>query len=89
MPIVRGHQLRRQWVDHSDSTDGDADDGSGSGNDTVIGAEVCSIYDVRIETPAGTGSVTMSEWHTVRAGRLAAALVLFDPARLHALLSAR
>lgn len=86
-PIVRGHQLRRQWVDHPDNTDGGAHDGSG--NDTVTGAEVCSIYDVRLETPAGTGSVTMSEWHTVRAGRLATALVLFDPATLRALLPAR
>src|SRR5436309_3170211 len=34
------------------------------------GAEVCSIYEVELCTPAGSGSVLMSEWHTVCDGRL-------------------
>src|SRR5258706_282997 len=53
----------------------------------VDGDEVCSIYDVTFETPKGTGSVPMSEWHTVRDGRLAAARVLFDAAAFRALLA--
>jgi hypothetical protein len=52
----------------------------------VDGAEACSIYDVTLETPKGTGSVPMSEWHTVRGGQLAAARVLFDAAEFRALL---
>jgi hypothetical protein len=52
----------------------------------IDGTEVCSIYDVTLETPKGTGSVPMSEWHTVRAGQLAAARVLFDAAAFRALL---
>jgi hypothetical protein len=53
---------------------------------SVDGAEVCSIYDVTLDTPAGAGTVPMSEWHTVRDGRLTAALVLFDATALRALL---
>ena len=52
----------------------------------VDGAEACSIYDVTLETPKGTGSVPMCEWHTVRGGQLAAARVLFDAAEFRALL---
>ena len=71
-PIVRGHRLLHQWVD--------------PGVDDVDNAEVCSIYDVTLETAAGAGSVPMSEWHTVRGGRLTAALVVFDAAAFRALL---
>ncbi len=44
------------------------------------GDEVCSWYDVDLQTPASSGSVTMSEWHTIRDGRLAAGRVVFDAA---------
>jgi len=54
----------------------------------VDGAEVCSIYDVTFETPSGSGSVPMSEWHTVHAGRLTTAFVLFDTTAFRALLPA-
>ena len=49
-PIVRGCDIRRQWVD---------------------GDDVCSIYDFKIETPAGAGSIPMAEWSVVRGGKLA------------------
>jgi hypothetical protein len=52
------------------------------------GADVCSIFDLALETPAGAGSVAMSEWHTVRDGRLVAGRVLFDTAAFRALLPA-
>lgn len=49
--------------------------------------EVCSIYELRIETPAGAGTVTMSEWHVANDGKLVSGLVLFDTAAFHALAS--
>jgi hypothetical protein len=42
------------------------------------GGHVCSIYDVNLATPLGTGTITMSEWHTVTDQKLVAARVLFD-----------
>src|SRR3974377_1646409 len=35
----------------------------------VDGEEVCSVYDFKIESPAGPGSITMAEWATVRRGK--------------------
>ena len=52
------------------------------------GDEVCSIYDFEIETPAGSGSVTMSEWCTVEDGQLKSARLLFDTAAFNALMPA-
>ena len=49
------------------------------------GSEVSSVYEVRIETPAGAGAVTMSEWHVARDDKLASGLVLFDTAAFQAL----
>jgi len=46
----------------------------------VDGDNVCSVYELHLETPAGAGSVPMSEWHAVRGGQLASGLVLFDSA---------
>jgi hypothetical protein len=51
-------------------------------------AEVCSIYRVYLHTPAGSGSVVMSEWHTVRNGRVIKANVVFDTAPFRALMPA-
>ena len=52
----------------------------------IDGSEVCSIYDVDFQTPAATGAVTMSEWHTLRDGVLASGRVVFDTAAFRALL---
>ena len=54
----------------------------------VDGDEVCSLYEVHLQTPAGTGSVTMSEWHTVHDGLLVAGRVVFDTAAFRALMPA-
>ena len=54
----------------------------------VDGPEVCSLYDVHFQTPGATGSVTMSEWHTLRAGLLTFGRVVFDTAAFRALLPA-
>ena len=53
------------------------------------GEDVCSIFEVRLESPVGTGTVTMSEWHQVRDGLLQWGRVLFDSAEFRALLPAR
>ncbi len=52
------------------------------------GEDVCTVYEVELQTPAGQGTVLMSEWHTVREGRLTAGQVVFDTARFRALLPA-
>jgi hypothetical protein len=52
------------------------------------GEDVCTVHEVELQTPAGQGVVLMSEWHTVREGRLAAGQVVFDTARFRALLPA-
>jgi ketosteroid isomerase-like protein len=48
--------------------------------------ELCSLYDFKIETPAGAGSITMAEWNTVRDGKLASARLIFDTAAMAALM---
>jgi ketosteroid isomerase-like protein len=50
------------------------------------GADVCSVYDFAVETPAGSGTVTMAEWNTVRDDRLVSARVVFDTAAFAALM---
>lgn len=52
------------------------------------GNDVSTLYEVELETPTGHGSVVMSEWHTIRAGRLTAGQVIFDTARFRAMLPA-
>lgn len=52
------------------------------------GDEVCSIYDFKIETPKGKGTVTMSEWSRVRNGKLVSSRLLFDTAAFMALMPA-
>jgi ketosteroid isomerase-like protein len=49
------------------------------------GDEVCSVYDVNLETPTSSGTVLMSEWHTVRHGKLAQGRVVFDTRQFNAL----
>jgi hypothetical protein len=48
--------------------------------------EVCSIYEVSLETPAGKGTVTMSEWHTIENGQLRSGHVILDTAAFRALM---
>jgi ketosteroid isomerase-like protein len=50
------------------------------------GDEVCSIYDFKIETPAGVRSIPMAEWNSVRDGKLASARLIFDTAAMAALI---
>jgi len=50
------------------------------------GDEVCSWYDLDLQTPVKAGSVTMSEWHTVRQGKLVSGRVVFDAAVFRAFL---
>ncbi len=52
------------------------------------GNEVSSLYEVELRTPAGEGTVLMSEWHTVAAGQLVSGSVVFDSAAFRALLPA-
>lgn len=52
-------------------------------------SDVCTIYDMVLETPLGSGSVTMSEWHHVRGGLLVSARLFFDSAAFLALVPAR
>jgi len=46
----------------------------------VDGNEVCSIFEMNLETPVGKGVVTMCEWHTVRGGKLISRCVILDTA---------
>jgi ketosteroid isomerase-like protein len=48
------------------------------------GDELCSIYDFKIETPAGAASIPMAEWNTFRDGKLASARLIFDTAAMAA-----
>jgi ketosteroid isomerase-like protein len=42
------------------------------------GDDVCSIYDFKIETPAGVASIPMAEWTSFRDGKLSSARLFFD-----------
>lgn len=52
----------------------------------VDGEEVCSVYDFKIETPAGAGAIPMAEWSVVKDGRLVSSRLLFDTAAMAALM---
>ena len=54
----------------------------------VDGDEVCSIYDFKVETPIGAGSIPMAEWSVVRDGKLVSSRLLFDTAAMTALMPA-
>jgi hypothetical protein len=54
----------------------------------VDGDEVCSIYDFKVETPAGAGSIPMAEWTVIRDGKLVSSRLLFDTATMAALMPA-
>jgi YHS domain-containing protein len=42
------------------------------------GDEVCTVYQLRVETGREATSVLVSEWNTVRGGLVASSLMLFD-----------
>jgi Cu+-exporting ATPase len=42
------------------------------------GDDVCSLYEFNVETSAGPTSVLISEWNTVRDGRVASSTMVFD-----------
>ena len=48
------------------------------------GSDVSSVYEVGIQTPAGSGAVTMSEWHVARDHKLVSRFILFDTAAFRA-----
>ena len=50
------------------------------------GNDVCAIYDFKVETPAGAGSIPMTEWSVVRNGKLVSSQLLFDTAAFAALM---
>ena len=54
----------------------------------VDGDNVCSIYDFKVETPLGAGSIPMAEWSVVRGGKLVSSRLLFDTAAMAALMPA-
>ena len=61
---------------------------AGSAGLQVDGDEVCSVYDFKIETPVGAGSIPMAEWSVVRDGKLVSSRLLFDTAAMTALMPA-
>jgi ketosteroid isomerase-like protein len=50
------------------------------------GDDVCSVYDFKVETPAGAGAIPMAEWSVIRGGKLVSSRVLFDTAAMAALM---
>jgi len=50
------------------------------------GDDVCSVYDFKIETPAGAGAIAMAEWSVIRDGKLVSSRLLFDTAAMAALM---
>jgi hypothetical protein len=50
------------------------------------GDEVVSIYEFELGPPATPGTVLMTEWNTVRDGKLASARLVFDTAQFAALM---
>jgi ketosteroid isomerase-like protein len=52
------------------------------------GESVCSVYDFKVETPVGAGSIPMAEWSVVRDGKLVSSRLIFDTAAMAALMPA-
>jgi hypothetical protein len=65
LPVLRGHQLLRQWED---------------------GNEVCSVFQLNLESQMGAGSILTSEWNTVHDGQVTSSRLVFDSAAFRALL---
>jgi hypothetical protein len=45
------------------------------------GGDVCSLYELDAETPHGATTFLMTEWNTVRDGRVESARLVFDTAQ--------
>jgi hypothetical protein len=52
----------------------------------VDGEAVCSIYEFKMETPAGSGSIPMAEWSEIRDGKLVSSRLIFDTGQMAALM---
>jgi hypothetical protein len=52
----------------------------------VDGDSVCSIYDFKVETPLGAGTIPMAEWSVISGGRLVTSRLIFDTADMAALM---
>jgi ketosteroid isomerase-like protein len=50
------------------------------------GDEVVSIYEFEVGPPATPGKVLMTEWNTIRGGKLASTRLVFDTAQFTALM---
>ncbi|GMQ85858.1 MAG: hypothetical protein BMS9Abin07_1426 [Acidimicrobiia bacterium] len=50
------------------------------------GDDVVSLYEFELGAPATPGTVLMSEWNTVRHGKLTSARLVFDTAQFSALM---
>jgi ketosteroid isomerase-like protein len=50
------------------------------------GDSVCSVYDFKVETPVGAGSIPMAEWSVIRGGKLVSSRLIFDTADMAALM---
>lgn len=50
------------------------------------GENVCAFYDFNIETPVGSGSISMAEWSVIRDGKLVSSRLIFDTAAFNALM---
>ena len=49
------------------------------------GEEISTLYEMKLETPAGKGSVLVSEWNTVRGSKIVSATLVFDTAEFRKL----
>ena len=47
---------------------------------------VCSVYDFKVETPVGAGSISMAERSVIKDGRLVSSRLIFDTADMAALM---
>ena len=53
----------------------------------VGGDDVCAVYDFKVETPLGAGSIPMAGWTIVRDGRIASSRLLLDTAAMAPLMT--
>jgi ketosteroid isomerase-like protein len=49
------------------------------------GDQVSTLYEMHLETPAGSGSVRVNEWNTVHDGTITQADLVFDTSAFHKL----
>jgi hypothetical protein len=54
----------------------------------VDGNEICTLHEARLVTPAGEGSILVSEWHSVRGGQLVSGRSVFDTTAFRSLVPA-